>query len=179
MLVFDTKYATLCLPWNATVPTGMTAYTVRTSGNSALLTPYEGSVLPKETAFVVEGTGTLLLRHSDSQAAAPANNDLKGTTSDKTVTANSVMTFGHSNTTGILGFYTYTGTTIDAYKGYLDKVSGAKSYIISFGTPTGISLPGSVETDNEPWYSLHGVRLPVKPTQPGVYVHGRRKVVVK
>ena len=178
-LPFDSQYATLCLPWNATVPQDMKAYTVTLSGNSALLTPYEGSVLPKETASVVEGTGTLLLRYSDTQAAAPAKNDLKGLTSDKAVAANSVMTLGNSNTTGILGFYTYTGTTIDAYKGYLDKVSGAKSYIISFGTTTAISLPASEETADTPWYSLHGVRLPVKPTQPGVYIHGKRKVVIK
>ena len=41
-----------------------------------------------------------------------------------------------------------------------------------------VTVETSANTDNA-WYSLSGVRLDIKPTAKGVYIHQGRKVVVK
>ena len=33
--------------------------------------------------------------------------------------------------------------------------------------------------DSAPWYTINGVQLAEKPTAPGIYIHGGKKVVVK
>ena len=35
------------------------------------------------------------------------------------------------------------------------------------------------KNDSEPWYTINGVELTEKPTAPGIYIHGGKKVVVK
>lgn len=47
------------------------------------------------------------------------------------------------------------------------------------GIVNGISLP-VITQDNDPyWYTLDGRRLNAKPSTPGLYLHGRRKVLVR
>ena len=75
------------------------------------------------------------------------------------------------------------------------NVSGAEAgnYEITYqpGTLTVIEMPSpvvsivnnemqiSTELDDASWYNLQGVRLSEKPTAPGIYVHGGKKVVIK
>lgn len=78
---------------------------------------------------------------------------------------------------------------------YVVNVSGAEAgnYEITYqpGTLTVIEMPSpvvsivnnemqiSTELDDASWYNLQGVRLSEKPTAPGIYVHGGKKVVIK
>ena len=43
---------------------------------------------------------------------------------------------------------------------------------------TGISIVG-VDSNNNEWYNLNGQKLNGKPTAPGIYINGNRKVVIK
>ena len=45
-------------------------------------------------------------------------------------------------------------------------------------TQTGISTIG-VDGQNNEWYNLNGQKLNGKPTVPGIYINGNRKVVIK
>jgi hypothetical protein len=42
--------------------------------------------------------------------------------------------------------------------------------------PTTIAQPSSAVTQ-QPWYTLEGQRID-RPTKPGIYLHGNRKVVI-
>ena len=78
---------------------------------------------------------------------------------------------------------------------YVVNVSGAEAgnYEITYqpGTLTVIEMPSPVVSivnnemqistglDDASWYNLQGVRLSEKPTAPGIYVYGGKKVVIK
>ncbi len=86
--------------------------------------------------------------------------------------------------------YPAAGASIGAQRAYFkigeDRAS-ASARIVSFsinfgdGETTGIDnvqcSMSNVQSDN--WYSLDGRKLNGKPTQPGVYINGGRKVVIK
>jgi len=95
----------------------------------------------------------------------------------------SILTLGN-NSEGTLGFYYYKGSFIKPYRAYLtyNFVENAKqaAFNIIFeneGIATGISTTTTV-TDNQHWYTLDGRKLPMRPTQKGIYIHGGRKVVI-
>ena len=65
-----------------------------------------------------------------------------------------------------------------------DPVNGIKAFVLNFGgTETGVeslSLAPSLVSEGSvvEWYSLDGCCLSSKPTQRGIYIHGKRKVVI-
>jgi hypothetical protein len=107
-------------------------------------------------------------------AEAPATNIFVGTTETTTVEANSVLTLGHSNSTGEIGFWRYTGTTIAPNRAYIAQwPSEARGVTIRIedGT-TGIDLPGSVIPSSEA--TAHSSAQPVHPMQASYTLDGRR-----
>ncbi|MCH5308559.1 MAG: glycosyl hydrolase 53 family protein [Prevotella sp.] len=48
-----------------------------------------------------------------------------------------------------------------------------------FNGATGISNVPVAKADDEVWYTLQGVQLNARPTRPGIYVSGNKKVIVK
>lgn len=74
--------------------------------------------------------------------------------------------------------------TVYAYRVIADDGSGLKSrpsqWIVF--TTTGSSGIGDIVADDEgvdsPWYTLTGLRLDVRPSAPGLYIHNRRLVRV-
>lgn len=173
-------YSTLYLPFETVIPDGTTAYYARLiEGNQITLSPVSGT-LPAQTASVIVSTpGPDRYKFVETIASSPAisNNKLIGTADGVTVTANSVMTL--SNYNGIVGFYTYTGTSIGANKAYINKANDAKSYsiLIDNDTTTGISVPQSfgVDKSNDSYYDLQGRKV-IAP-QKGIYIKNGKKVI--
>ncbi|MBR1498380.1 MAG: leucine-rich repeat domain-containing protein [Bacteroidaceae bacterium] len=71
--------------------------------------------------------------------------------------------------------------TVNAGEAYLNIPSGAKKQLSIRLTDTTTGVEDlKMEADDEiGWYSLQGTRLADKPAQPGIYLHGGKKVLVK
>ena len=89
-----------------------------------------------------------------------------------------------------MGFYECAATTIPETRAYLSLPMSlsprAKEIRLVFedDQPTGISdidVPTDTTTEagDAAWYTLLGIRLTAKPTAPGVYLHGSRKVIIR
>ena len=62
------------------------------------------------------------------------------------------------------------------YQNLIGKVLSAESH----GMPTGYAtIHATDNADDAHWYTIDGRRLGGKPTAPGVYIHGNRKVIVE
>jgi Leucine-rich repeat (LRR) protein len=67
---------------------------------------------------------------------------------------------------GWIPYYTEDGTNWKEYAGVAPS--------------TGVNnVEASDADDSAPWYTINGVKLTEKPTAPGIYIHGGKKVVVK
>lgn len=188
VLPVSTDYVTLCLPWNAAKPSGVTAYVVTSRDDASKyvhMDEYTGDVLPASTGLMVSGEGTHIFNSSSSDATAPVTNLLHGVTSNYTVAAKSVMTLGHLKGSTTLGFYPYTGTTVKANTAYLDlpaaTISSSAAYSLFVNNPTGIHSVTTADSDDTtaPWYDLQGRKYTSQPARRGIYIHQGRKVAVK
>ena len=86
-----------------------------------------------------------------------------------------------NRSTGTIGFYHYTGTNLPAYKAYLE-LTGTNAMGFSFdfgGEVTNLNgVLNDAEGDNLPCYDLSGRRT-LRPAAGGIYISGRKKILVK
>ena len=132
------------------------------ANNAIILKGEKGA--QKATIFLGEGTGT--------------SEGLSGTNVIKNVAANSVLTLGRStdNSKGT-AFYTFTGTSINANKTYIENAV-SQALKLNFGETTGI---GSIVTDNDSEgeiYDLSGRRIE-SVSKGGLYIRNGKKIIVK
>lgn len=161
-------WATTCVPFNAEVPDGVTVWNVTAIENNQLvMTKTEGNILPKDTPVLLQSEGKVnyewLSRVADGNVKME-NSILVGTTAEKDVTANSVMTLGHSNDTGEIGFWLFSGTTVPANRAYIaDFPTNARGYAISIDetTTTAIQSVNASQQQAVQAYDLQGRRLSV------------------
>ena len=177
-------WATTCLPFNAEVPEGVVVWNATGIEKDALvMTKLTGKILPKNMPVLLESTGKTsyewLSRVADGNITADGS-IFSGTTETATVAANSVLTLGHNDESGEIGFWRFTGTTIPANRAYIANAPvGAKGLrIVMDDTTTGITHTSNGE-GSSCWYTLGGTRLSHQPTAKGVYVNNGRKVVIK
>lgn len=190
-------YSTLCLPYNAEIPSGVKVYTISgytadndNRGGKLTLHQVTG-VLPANTPVIVNTAASAsAFNYTDKTASSVGTNLLSGTLESKTVTPQSVLVLGPSNETPVtFGFYKYTGNSVPAFFAYLDPASlglsslSAKNISIVFEDGeqvTGIDFMNVADKKaGDNWYTIDGVRLDNKPSQSGVYIHNGKKVVVK
>ena len=166
-------WATTCVPFNAEVPDGVTVWNVTGIEQGELtMSKVEGNILPKDTPVLLYSDGKAnyewLSRVADGDMTMTSS-ILKGTTAETTVTASSVMTLGHSNETGEIGFWLYTGTEIPANRAYIaDFPTNARGFAIhADGTTTGIgaTLNDNGQMINDKFiYDLQGRRTNARPS---------------
>ncbi len=173
----DASYATAYFPFDVASCEGATMYTGKVNGenvdlyeategvaaNNAIILKGEKGA-QKATIFLGEGTGT--------------SEGLSGTNVIKNVAANSVLTLGRStdNSKGT-AFYTFTGTSINANKTYIENAV-SQALKLNFGETTGI---GSIVTDNDSEgeiYDLSGRRIE-SVSKGGLYIRNGKKIIVK
>ena len=190
--VDESKWATLVLGYNATIPADVVVYTVSgIAGEKAMLVEVE-DVIPANTAVLVNAeAGSYLFKYAASSGSVESM--LKGSVFNKNVSESSYILANKNST---VGFYqaalnVSTDTTNDgtedapavtfeafknnAFKAYLPAaVSGARFIGFDFGTETAI---GEVETEaeNAVIYDLAGRR--VQKAQKGLYIVNGKKVV--
>ncbi len=168
------KYATTCLPWNATVPEGVTVYiatkyTQGASVSSVHLEKYEGAVLPKGVGFVLysDTPDTYTFTRTADEAENPTLNILSGTYKKM---VNSTLDFDNHNYMLLgnkqqgVGFYRLDASSyIPAYRAYIlrDKqavASGdAELAKFAFDETTGVKqTPTATDATATHFYGVAG-----------------------
>lgn len=177
------SYASLYLPFAATVPADVEVFTATRENSWLVLNPVEGT-LPAGTAVVVRGTeaGEALFVPAIEAGTAVENNVLQGTVAAEATPADTYVLSGAFEA-GI-GFYPYTAANLPVGKAYLTATdvpftgeSGVKGLLFGNGGTTGI---GSAVTDSEAgavYYDLSGRRV-LSPAA-GIYIRNGKKVFVK
>ena len=158
--------------------------------SSLMLTEVEDKIVNSGTAVILESSGNPVMTLTKSGSSDTNGNDLRGR-SDRTLRtdvianisdANAIYTMG--NTSAGFGFHRYTGEYVPAGKAFLplNTSDGAKaqslSIVFAIGT-TGINSVSSDSNVQNDWFSLDGTRLSGRPSQPGIYVNGKKKIVIK
>lgn len=173
--------ATLCLPFAATIPAGVTAYTLNyTSGSNATATPVE-TTIPANTPVLLNGSDDVTFAGSGAIDADATNTAeaLTGVFASATVpTGSYVLQDGEDG----VGFYKVGAgdpITINPFRAYLTaSTGGVHSLTVDYenGEETGIkSVDNGQLTKDNAIYNLSGMRV-VAPTK-GLYIVNGKKVV--
>lgn len=194
----DYGWTTICLPFNARVPEEVNVYAATAHGKQTetdkvedfimTLTPVE--IIDSLKGYIVYGAvGDHYFKSTSRTCDKPTI--LTGNPTDATISSTNINCYVLAYKTWGLGFYKYTGATLAANRGWLpqDMVSKSNqetlnlgkrgiSFVISDPT-TGMTHPiYTIETKDDAIYNISGQRVK-SPTQPGLYIFGRTKAMVK
>ena len=184
LTVTEAGWATLCLPYAAEIPAGITAvYTLSFDGTQLKATAVE-TTLPANTPVLVKAdAGTYAFSAAcgtiAEAVATPASGALTGTFAYNGSLASAyILQYKDSKP----GFYQISDThAIGAFRAYIPTSAvpsaSAPSFTIDFGETTGIEeVVKSGEIRDKSFYNLKGQRV-AQPTR-GLYIVNGKKVLV-
>lgn len=167
-----------------------TVYKATVNESSLMLTEVEDKIVISGTAVILKSSGNPVMTLTESGSSDTKGNDLRGI-SDRTLrtdvisnfSANEIYTMG--NTSAGFGFHRYTDEYVPAGEAflplYIDDEATAQS--ITLVSPsvssTGIKPVSSDKDLQKHWFTISGARLGGKPSHPGVYINGNKKVMIK
>ena len=184
-------YATLYAPVALTVPSEVKAYTVTINGEWATLNEIEGGVIPANTGVIIAG--------ANGEAATAGTYNFAITTSEETLESDlrgsapaTYYTepgtyYALAQVDGVVGFYKdeFNNSRFqnNSHKAYLyiaaEAAASAASYSFRFGEgTTGIDEIADNRVQSTVIYDLTGRRVETI-TEPGIYIVGGKKVLVK
>ena len=171
---------TLCLPFEATIPDGVTAYTLAyTSGDAATATEITTGTIPANTPVLLNGSGTVTFTGTSAAVDADAVNTsgaMTGVFESTTVPEDSyVLQDGDSG----VGFYKVSSAiTANPFRAYLTaQGAGAKLRIIFPDEANSIQTVEAAKADDGIIYNLNGQRVSY-PTK-GIYIKNGKKFINK
>ena len=173
--------ATFCLPYNATVPEGLTAYTATDNGESVKLTAKEGGKIAAGEGVVLKGDeGTYTFVAAEGSVSATAGNQMVGVTEDTELTeADNAYMLTRKKDDGSIAFRLLaTDYTLGANKAYLKLENNARNLIsvVWDDNATGIyDLSEKEEAENGAIYNLAGQKL--MRTQKGINIINGKLVI--
>lgn len=177
--------ATFCLPYNATIPKGLTAYTATDSVESVRLTAKKGEKIAAGEGVILKGKeGTYTFVAAEENVNATESNQLVGVTKDTQLSAsdNAYMLTRDKNTNAIAfrRLATTTPYTLSANKAYLKLNGGDESrQLISVtwdDNATSIyELKGKKDVHDGAIYNLAGQKL--IHTQKGINIINGKLVI--
>lgn len=176
------NYATLNLPFAATLPAGVTAYKGTVSGNEVILTAYKqaGEVLPANTPVLLTANDATSYNFAPAAGYQPSEETgFLGTLAATAVTANNAYILAKKGEEVKFYLLNSESNTVNAYKAYI-VVSGGKAQSLSFnfGTTTGIHAATAAAATAAPVFDLSGRRV-VKVVKGGLYIQNGKKFIVK
>ncbi len=179
--VTDAGAATLVLPYEATIPAGVKAYTLTYNGGDAATATELSGTIPANTPVLINAkAGDYTFNATETQttkAASPANGALTGVWAETTVPEGSYVL---QNQKGTVAFYKVSSSDIKcpANSAYLTASASAKALAIIYGgSTTGINRIAA-NTTNDEIYNLQGIRMKGN-LKRGVYIQNGKKIVVK
>lgn len=181
--ISSARLATFCLPYNATIPDGLTAYTATDNGESVKLTAKEGGKIAAGEGVVLKGDeGTYTFVAAEGSVSATAGNQMVGVTEDTELTeANNAYMLTRKIDDGSIAFRLLkTNYTLEANRAYL-KVDGSANTrelipALWDDNATGIyDLSEKEEAENGAIYNLAGQKL--MRTQKGINIINGKLVI--
>ena len=187
-------YASIFLPYAATVPAGATAYygTLINENSRLHLTPIEGTTIHKNTAVVLvapstSNLGTVYVAPATEAGEEVNGNSLKGTV-ETTARNTAISTYVLNGGYGPIGFYKYTANNLPLGRAYFETANdvpssntgtNAKGYLFYFGNgeTTGISNATMGNEAESTYYDLSGRRIAAP--KHGLYIRNGKKVYIK
>ena len=167
-----------------------TVYKGTVNESSLMLTEVEDKIVNSGTAVILKSSGKPVMTLTGSGSSDTNGNDLRGmsyrdwrTSVISYFSANEIYTMG--NTSAGFGFHRYTGEFVPVGEAflplYIDDEAMIESFIIvpSIVLPTSIKPVSSDKDLQKDWFTISGARLGGKPSQPGVYINGNKKVMIK
>ena len=188
-------YASIFLPYAATVPAGATAYygTLINENSRLHLTPIEGTTIHKNTAVVLvapstSNLGTVYVAPATETGEEVNENSLKGTVEPLTTNIGITYTYVLNGGYGPIGFYKYTANNLPLGRAYFETANdvpssntgtNAKGYLFYFGNgeTTGISNATMGNEAESTYYDLSGRRIAAP--KHGLYIRNGKKVYIK
>lgn len=198
--ITDAQYGTAYYADAFFMPTGATGYVAESNGNGGITlkeTYAEGDLVPAKTALVLNAPkGNYDICLAESDAIAPSNNLLHGTTTEKlTEVAGGTYKYyklSYNNEGNNLGFYwgseNGAAFTNGAHKAYLalnsetllSQSRGFSLADLAHGVTTGINTTVKSATQSTFIYDLNGRRInSLNGAAKGVYIMNGQKVLVK
>ena len=198
--ITDAQYGTAYYADAFFMPTGATGYVAESNGNGGITlkeTYAEGDLVPAKTALVLNAPkGNYDICLAESDAIAPTNNLLHGTTTEKlTEVAGGTYKYyklSYNNEGNNLGFYwgseNGAAFTNGAHKAYLaldsetllSQSRGFSLADLAHGVTTGINTTVKSATQSTFIYDLNGRRInSLNGAAKGVYIMNGQKVLVK
>ena len=177
----DAGYATFCLPYNATVPSGLTAYTATDNGETVKLTAIGNGKIAAGEGVVLHGeVGTYTFVATAENVSATAGNQMVGVTEDTPLTsADNAYMLTRKKDDGSIAFRLLaTDYTLGANKAYLKLENNARNLIsvVWDDNATGIyDLSEKEEAENGAIYNLAGQKL--MRTQKGINIINGKLVI--
>lgn len=177
----DAGYATFCLPYDATVPSGLTAYTATDNGEIVKLTDIGNGKIAAGEGVVLKGEeGTYTFVATAEDVSATANNQMVGVTEDTPLTsADNAYMLTRKKDDGTIAFRLLaTDYTLGANKAYLKLENNARNLIsvVWDDNATGIyDLSEKEEAENGAIYNLAGQKL--MRTQKGINIINGKLVI--
>ena len=168
-----------------------TVYKGTVNESSLMLTEVEDKIVNSGTAVILKSSGNPVMTLTDSESSDQNGNDLRGISDREHLNvvksrfgANTIYTIG--NTSAGFGFHRYIGEYVPAGKAllplYIENEATAKAQsltIVFANETTGINSVSSDSNVQNDWFTLDGTRLSGKPTQPGIYINGKKKIAIK
>ena len=179
--VSSARYATFCLPYNATIPDGLTAYTATDNDESVKLTAKEGGKIAAGEGVVLEGDeGTYTFVAAEGSVKTTAGNQMVGVTKDTKLTgADNAYMLTRKKEDGSIAFRLLkTDYTLGANKAYLKLENNARNLIsvVWDDNATGIyDLSEKKEENDGAIYNLAGQKL--TRTQKGINIINGKLVI--
>ena len=187
--VTEAGFATLYAPVALTVPSEVKAYTVTINGEWATLNEITSGVIPAETGVIIAG--------ANGEAATAGTYNFAITTSEETLESDLLGSapatyyteagtyYALAQVDGVVGFYKdafnnsrFQNNSHKAYL-YVAEAAGIASYSFRFGEgTTGIDEITENRVQSTVIYDLTGRRVETI-TEPGIYIVGGKKVLVK
>lgn len=198
--ITDAQYGTAYYADAFFMPTGATGYVAESNGNGGITlkeTYAEGDLVPAKTALVLNAPkGNYDICLAESDAIAPTNNLLHGTTTEKLTEVEGgtykYYKLSYNNEGNNLGFYwgseNGAAFTNGAHKAYLaldsetllSQSRGFSLADLANGVTTGINTTVKSATQSNFIYDLNGRRInSLNGAAKGVYIMNGQKVLVK
>lgn len=179
----NARYATFCLPYDATIPEGLTAYTANDNGENVELTAIKSGNIAAGEGVVLKGKGgTYTFVATAEDVSATVGNQMVGVTEDTELNAsdNAYLLTRDKNTQAIAFRKLATTYTLGANKAYLKLDNGSESRqlisVVWDDNATGIfDLSEKKEENDGAIYNLAGQKL--TRTQKGINIINGKLVI--
>lgn len=176
------NYATVKLPYAATLPTGVTAYKGTVAGNEVTLTAYKQAdeVLPANTPVLLTANDATSYNFAPAAYQAAEETGFQGTLAAAAVTANNAYILAKKGEEVKFYLLNSENNKVNANKAYIVVSEGkAQALSFNFGTTTGIhAATADAPATAAPVFDLSGRRV-VKVVKGGLYIQNGKKFIVK